>query len=434
MIRGVVLALCAVGATACARPHYLGAAIPEPCRAKDIDACLGWMVERDLHAAELGVYDDAKLRGYLQRVVDRLARGSSLSSSPRVLIADRDGTYATVGGRIVIGRATLEKLGTEAELAGVLAHEMAHIEGKHTVASLFGPHPDEEWLVIRRDAEAIADERAILLLERAGYAPSAMGRALRSVLTVEDEEHPAKDDRIARVDALAAGRGGFEGRDELLAQLTGMVVGRDPRAGVQVGDAWVIAALGVAFELEDSDIVRAADDLLVIRRGSATLTGYVLGAPWARELVAGLEDREARATALGRVTAGTVARHVSSDDSPLGKLQRAIRSTLPQPAAGVRVAILERSRGALVLELGGRRPPELNVRVATPGEVEASEPARIRIAHAAHAGTVGSLGACRGTLLEDPARLVRAGDPIKCADRAVLPRPTDAAAETSPDE
>lgn len=432
MIRGAALALLLAGA--CTRPHYLGAAMPEPCRAKDMDACLGWMVERDLTAAELGGYDDAKLRAYVQRVVDRLTRGSLLAKAPRVLLADRDGTYATVGGRIVVARPTLEKLGSEAELAGILAHEMAHIEGKHTVASLFGPHPDDDWLVMRRDAEAIADERAVLLLERAGYAPVAMARALDNVLTVEDEEHPAKEQRVARALALAQGRTGFEGREELFTELAGMVVGRDPRAGVRIGDAWVISSLGVAFDLDADDLVRAADDLLVVRRGQATLTGYVLGNPWARELAGTLDDRDARATALGKVTAGTITQRRATDDSPLGKLQRAIRATLPQPAPGARVAILERERGALVFEVAGRRQPALGLRVATDDEIAASDPARIELGYATHRGTVASQHACTGVLIDDPDREVAIGEPIKCADRRPLERPTEAsdaaAAET----
>ena len=436
MIRGAALALLLVGA--CTRPQYLGAAMPEPCRAKDMDACLGWMVERDLTAAELGGYDDAALRAYVQHVVDRLASGSSLATAPRVLLADRDGTYATVGGRIVVARPTLEKLGSEAELAGILAHEMAHIEGKHTVASLFGPHPDDDWLVMRRDAESIADERAVLLLERAGYAPVAMARALANVLTFEDEEHPEKQQRIARVEALAHGRTGFEGRDELYAHVAGMVVGRDPRAGVRLGDAWVISSLGIAFDLDEDDLVRAADDLLVVRRGQATLTGYVLGGPWARELIKTLDARDARATPLGRITAGTIAQSAATDDSPLGKLQRAIRATLPQPAPGARVAILEREHGALILEVAGRRQPKLGLRDATADEIDASEPARVEIAHAVKSGAIASLHVCRGALLDDPARVVAVGEPIKCADRRPLERPTEAsdaaAAETRRDE
>ncbi|MFN0246567.1 MAG: M48 family metalloprotease, partial [Kofleriaceae bacterium] len=228
--------------TACAKPTYLGAELPAPCRSKDIEGCLGWMVERDLVAAELGIYDDPALRGYVQSVVDRLVPSSLLRATPRVLIADRDGTYATIGGRIVVARTTLERLGSEAELAGVLAHEIAHIEGRHTAAAFYAPHAADEWLTIRRDAEAIADERAVVLLERSGYAPTAMGQALRAVLGVPedplaahipgpDDDHPAIADRLARVDELAVGRGGFEGRAEFLAKLSGMIAGRDRRLG-----------------------------------------------------------------------------------------------------------------------------------------------------------------------------------------------------------
>lgn len=290
---------------------------------------------------------------------------------------------------------------------------------------------------MRRDAEAIADERAVYLLARAGYAPVAMARALDRVLTVEDEEHPAKEERIARARTLARGQTGFEGRDELLARLGGMVVGRDPRAGVRIGDAWVIAALGLALDLRDDDLVRAADDLLVIRRGQGTLTGYVLGAPWARELVTTLGEREARTTALGTITTGTIRFRSDTDQSPLGKLQRAIRATLPQPAPGARVAILERAHGAVVFEIGGRRSSKLGLRLATEEELAASEPARIEIVHATKSGPIAALDPCR-VLLDDPARVVAIGDPIKCADRRPLERPTEAsdraAAETRPDE
>jgi hypothetical protein len=217
-----------------------------------------------------------------------------------------------------------------------------------------------------------------------------------------------------------------------------MVVGRDPRAGVRIGDAWVISSLGIAFDLDEDDLVRAADDLLVVRRGQATLTGYVLGGPWARELVKTLDDRDARTTALGRVTAGTIAHRAAADDSPLGKLERAIRATLPQPAPGARVAILERQQGALIFEVAGRRQPKLGLRIATEDEIDASEPARVEIERAVKSGSIASLHACRGALLDDPHRVVAVGDAIKCADRRPLERPTEAsdaaAAETLRDE
>ncbi|HWO23620.1 MAG TPA: M48 family metallopeptidase [Kofleriaceae bacterium] len=416
----LLAAALALGA-GCARPRHLGTEVPAPCTARDVEGCLGWMMERDLAAVELGLYEDARLRGYVQTVVDRLARAARLPRSPRVLIGDQNETYATAGRRIVVARTTIEKLGSEAELAGILAHELAHIEARHVMVSLFGRPPGEDPLVDRRDAEAVADERAVWLLERAGYAPSAMARALLAVLEAEDPEHPPRKERVARVAALAGGRAGFEGRAELLGHLDGMVYGRDPRLGQRVDDAWVVPVLGVALDLGLDDDVRTAGELLALQRGDAQIVAYAVGAPWARELTATLEDRRDSLLPLGRATAGTVPAVAvrRPDDSPLGKLGRAIRSTYPQPPAGARVAIVERPAGALVFELPAGRGdmPRLPLRAPTEAELVRTEPRRIVIERAARAGAIGALGACQGRLLDDPARKVAAGDPIKCADR-----------------
>ncbi|TMQ14419.1 MAG: hypothetical protein E6J90_27005, partial [Deltaproteobacteria bacterium] len=111
-VRSVTAAVLALAA--CARPSYLGARLPQPCTARDVEACLGWMVERDLADAELDLYDDTALRAYVQGIADRLASGAGLPRAPRVVIADHDGTYATSGSRIVIGRPTIERLDSEA--------------------------------------------------------------------------------------------------------------------------------------------------------------------------------------------------------------------------------------------------------------------------------------------------------------------------------
>ena len=398
-----------------ATPKYLGTEVPKPCTTRDAEGCLGWMMERDLLAAELGIYDNAPLRGYVQRVVERLARAANLGTTPRIMIADQDETYATAGRRIIISRTAIEKLESEAELAGILAHELAHIEARHVMVTLFG-RPESDSTANRRDAEAIADERAVALLEKAGYAPSAMASALAAVLEADDEEHPPRLERIARVAKLAANRGGFEGRAEFLANIDRMVVGRDMRLGNRVGDAWIIPALALAFELdEDADRIVSDDDILVLRRERATILAYAVGAPWARELAATFAAPDVEHARLGRVTRGMMPAVTRTDNTPLGKLARAIRSTLPQPAPGTRVAILERRHGALVIELGGKGIPDLHMRAATAAELAASQPNRVAIEHAPSAGKLSQLGVCQGRLLERSDRSVNAGDPIKCA-------------------
>ena len=54
-MRALVLVLGACAAT----PTYLGTEVPKPCTTRDAEGCLGWMMERDLLAAELGIYDNA---------------------------------------------------------------------------------------------------------------------------------------------------------------------------------------------------------------------------------------------------------------------------------------------------------------------------------------------------------------------------------------
>jgi predicted Zn-dependent protease len=406
----LLLAACAT------KPQYLGTEVPKPCTSRDVEGCLGWMMERDLLAAELGIYADPHLRGYVQRVVERLAAAAKLGSAPRVIIADSDETYATAGRRIVIARTTIEKLDSEAELAGILAHELAHIEGRHVLVSLFG-RPESDNAANRRDAEAVADERAVALLAQAGYAPTAMATALAAVLDADDEDHPARIDRIARVAQLAADRGGFVGRAEFLANIDHMILGRDPRLGHRIHDAWVVPALGLAIDLEDGDRVTSEDDILVLKRGRSSVLAYAVGIPWGRELASQLVEPTTERTTVATITRGRMPARalVREEDSPLGKLARAIRNTLPQPAAKTPTAIALAKHGALVLELGGK-PANIELRAATDAELQAAAPRRIVIEHAQTNGVAASV--CPGRSLErNASREVSAGDPIKCVAR-----------------
>jgi len=425
----VLAALAACGGNA----RYLGAQLPDACERLDVERCAGWMAERDLVAGQLDAYDDPILRAYVQRVTDRLTRGSTLTRSPRIVISDHDGTYAAFGERIVIGRMAIERLGSEAELAAIVAHELVHVEGRHAALSLTGAsdeatdlvNDEETWLAARRDAEAIADERAVTLLERAGYAPAAMERALAAVLEADDPEHPPRADRLAAAKKLAAGRTeGFEGRDAFLGHLDGMVVGRNTRLGVRIDDAWVVAALGVAIDIPTKHVVRIDGDALVLRRGRSVLTMYSIGPAWARELASELEDRARVDSALGPVTVG-IAPERAPARTPIAKLQRAVREQLPQPSAGTQVIVLGRDDGGLVLELGTRTDPFVRdqwlagLRVTTKHERRRAEPTRIELEVAEQTAMIAVLvNQCvdpnAALHLDDPERVVERGEAFKC--------------------
>jgi len=427
-VKALCIALVACGAPA----SYLGAETPAACHSSDAEHCASALAERDLVAGDLDIYDDAALRSYVQGVANRLARNSHLAHAPRLVISNHDNTYAPFGNAIVIGRVTIEKLGSEAELAGIVAHEMAHIEGHHASVSLFGPETDKQWLANRRDAEGIADERAVALLERSGYAPRAMPRALMAELDSDDDEHPPRADRISRVATLAGDRLGFEGREELLRHLDKMVVGRDTRLGIRVGRAWVVANLGIALDLPVDDIARVEGDGLVLRHDRAELDAYAIGAPWARELASHLEDAQTADTALGRVTIGVAPEREEGAADPLSRLEAVVRATLPQPAPGMSVVIVERCLGnacaGLVIELATHGDTFANkrwiagLRAATRRELAAAEPARIELATATREAKFATLAeACPNPAaaleLDDPDRVILPGTPFKCTDR-----------------
>ena len=82
-----------------------------------------------------GVYDDPELQAYVTKIGERLLAESTM--------ADRDFTFtvvdspdinafATPGGYIYINRGLLAFLDNEAELAGVLGHEIGHVTARHS--------------------------------------------------------------------------------------------------------------------------------------------------------------------------------------------------------------------------------------------------------------------------------------------------------------
>ena len=83
---------------------------------------------------EGAAYDDAELQAYVNRIGQRLAANSSKPSkhSPSPLSTARTSTPSPPpGGYIYINRGLLAYLDTEAELAGVLSHEIGHVTGSH---------------------------------------------------------------------------------------------------------------------------------------------------------------------------------------------------------------------------------------------------------------------------------------------------------------
>ena len=86
-----------------------------------------------------GVVQDAAVHRYVTLVGTLLVKKSTRPNLPfRFIVLDTDGVnaFAAPGGFIHITRGALGLMTNEAELAGVLAHEISHVTEKHTIKAI----------------------------------------------------------------------------------------------------------------------------------------------------------------------------------------------------------------------------------------------------------------------------------------------------------
>src|SRR5258705_6938267 len=89
--------------------------------------------------AEYGAYDDSTVQKYVTGVGLKLAKASQLPDLDwhfTVIDDPSVNAFAMPGGYIYITRGILAHLNSEAQLAGVLGHEIGHVTARHTAAQI----------------------------------------------------------------------------------------------------------------------------------------------------------------------------------------------------------------------------------------------------------------------------------------------------------
>jgi predicted Zn-dependent protease len=231
---------------------------------------------------EYGLHDDAALQEYVQSVGMKVARAShqpGLDWKFTVVDDAAVNAFAMPGGYIYVTRGILAHLNSEAELAGVLGHEIAHVTARHSaqritqqqlaglglgLASLFSEgfrrHSQAAqtalgllFLKYGRDHENEADELGVRYASAAGFDPREIPNTYAMLKRVGDRAgqrlptflstHPDPGSREERTRQLArqaaAGKTGLvvAGRS-YLQHLDGLVFGRDPRQGYFDGNRY----------------------------------------------------------------------------------------------------------------------------------------------------------------------------------------------------
>jgi predicted Zn-dependent protease len=183
-----------------------------------------------------GVVQDAAVHRYVTLVGTLLVRKSTRPNLPfRFIVLDTDGVnaFAAPGGYIHITRGALGLMSTEAELAGVLAHEISHVTEKHTIeaiqknklvqmtaeesitknAELWNKLVDVTSDLVMagfgRGEEIESDRDGLAMADAAGYAPSGLGEFLRRLSERNSStsgkqglfaSHPEMNERLASLD------------------------------------------------------------------------------------------------------------------------------------------------------------------------------------------------------------------------------------------
>jgi predicted Zn-dependent protease len=157
---------------------------------------------------QLAMLSDGQVEGYVNSIVRRLASASPGPRFPyqaRVVNASDINAFALPGGYMYVNRGLIEAVRNEDELAGVLAHEMAHVAERHGTEQLTKAYgvqagagllaqilagrdgrlgvPEQVvgslglnalMMKFSRDAENEADRVGAQTMARAGYDPMAM--------------------------------------------------------------------------------------------------------------------------------------------------------------------------------------------------------------------------------------------------------------------
>ncbi len=233
--------------------------------------------------AQMGLYPDSSVQRYVRDIGLRMAAISERPDLPwtfRVLDDPTVNAFALPGGFVYITRGILTHLNSEAQLAGILGHEIGHVTARHSVSQMSRTQLAQLGLAVGmvfsetvrdygglaaqglgllslsygRDDELESDHLGLRYMTRLGYEPRELAGVMNmlarhSALHADEggrvpewmSTHPYPENRIERIFAEIEATPAYQDPSlvvdeaEYLARLDGIVFGENPRDGF-VGD------------------------------------------------------------------------------------------------------------------------------------------------------------------------------------------------------
>jgi len=324
-----------------------------------------------------GIYNDPQITGYVEYLGRKLAAVSETPGEQftfTVLDNPIVNAFATPGGYVYISRGLMALAESEAELAGVIGHELGHVVARHssqrmskaTLAGVFsgllgagqiGDAIGGLYLTsFSRDQELEADRLGVRYISRAGYDPAAMtsflakmraNSRLQAQIAGRDPNkvdkrdimstHPRTKERVQQAMQLAGARAGqgVIDRDEYLQRINNMIYGDSPQQGYIRDRRFIHTGLRLSFQTPEGFLMHNAPNAvlavneakkIIIQFDNAEkpfngeMTSYIAN-DWGKER----DLQDLAATRLGALPAATAKTYIDTKSGRLLARIAAIR-------------------------------------------------------------------------------------------------------------
>lgn len=207
------------------------------------EVAIGQQVDEEVRATNT-LLPDSLWQGYITEVGEKIAKvcdRPNLDYKFHVIESDQINAFATPGGFIYFYTGILQMMENEAELAAVMAHEISHVVGRHSVKTLQAAYGGIIALQLAlgdqsegaagqiagtvlgialtgygRGNELEADEFGVHYMQKAGYNPNGAKSMFTKLAELSGDQgdrgffenltasHPETQERIRKIEAQIA--------------------------------------------------------------------------------------------------------------------------------------------------------------------------------------------------------------------------------------